>query len=105
FFRLLLLFLSLLIPPVPRSTLFPYTTLFRSWWCIRWNRNPQHYAYEKNPIFCRRNSHVFQCVYFWMGWFYSWLGTGYVLHSHILHCLKNNRCSHTRLQRHKSRHH
>src|SRR5205807_8749150 len=32
------LFFFLMIPQPPRSTLFPYTTLFRSWWACRRSR-------------------------------------------------------------------
>src|SRR5437762_12976573 len=35
----LLIFLILIIRRPPRSTLFPYTTLFRSFWSRKWREN------------------------------------------------------------------
>src|SRR6266516_6871910 len=55
FGRLLFFFFFLMIRRPPRSTLFPYTTLFRSWPCTRW---PSRWEREASPDGPRSEEHT-----------------------------------------------
>src|SRR5687768_17902233 len=66
----------------PRSTLFPYTTLFRSLDTQSWNSGPKHGATTANALklidFAAANGIPGMLVEGWnVGWDGDWFGTGW----------------------------